>query len=98
MIGRPLRSTKWCRLQAECLGQKLAANDALFQAGHLPDLKVRGVQIRLAYVGFDPNGVDGVMGNGTRRALLSFQQARGLPANGNPDLATLEALQAVARV
>lgn len=40
------------------------------------------LQRGLVALGFDPNGVDGVIGSGTRRALRQYQAARGLVADG----------------
>ncbi|MFZ5668812.1 MAG: lytic murein transglycosylase [Pseudomonadota bacterium] len=39
-------------------------------------------QQALTALGFDPGGVDGVIGSGTRTALRAWQKARGLPADG----------------
>jgi lytic murein transglycosylase len=41
-----------------------------------------GLQRGLAALGYDPNGIDGVIGSGTRRALRQYQAARGLIADG----------------
>jgi hypothetical protein len=41
-------------------------------AADQPQLDVRRVQALLSYLGFDPNGIDGKVGNGTRRALRDF--------------------------
>ena len=41
-----------------------------------------GAQNALQRLGFDPGGVDGVIGAGTRRAARGWQSARGLPADG----------------
>ncbi|MEU4033199.1 peptidoglycan-binding domain-containing protein [Streptomyces collinus] len=38
-----------------------------------------GVQTALAGLGFDPHGLDGIIGPGARSALLSFQASVGLP-------------------
>ena len=46
------------------------------------------LQETLEELGYDPGGVDGVLGPGTRRALADFQADSGLPATGDPDLAT----------
>jgi len=39
---------------------------------------VIGLQTALEFLGFNPNGLDGVFGPGTRTALTSFQSANGL--------------------
>ncbi|MEV0536732.1 peptidoglycan-binding protein [Kitasatospora sp. NPDC050463] len=57
--------------------QKLDAN---MRSGNFPvplNLAI-GVQTALEDLGFDPNGLDGVFGNGTRAALTSFQATNGL--------------------
>ncbi|MFD7096781.1 peptidoglycan-binding domain-containing protein [Streptomyces xanthophaeus] len=57
--------------------QNLAAN---MRSGNLPvplNLVV-GLQTALEALGFNPNGLDGVIGPGTRTALTSFQSANGL--------------------
>ncbi|MGA0617709.1 N-acetylmuramidase domain-containing protein [Paracoccus sp. KR1-242] len=43
---------------------------------------VRQAQERLLLLGFDPNGVDGIFGAGTRAAVIAFQKSRGLVADG----------------
>src|SRR5436305_9573692 len=55
---------------------------------------VKGLQQKLKNLGFDPNGVDGNFGPGTRAAVIAFQQSKGLQADGIAGPATLAALQA----
>lgn len=50
-----------------------------------------------AFPGFDAGKVDGIIGARTRTALRAYQWARGLPATGEPDGATLDALRAEPR-
>ena len=50
-------------------------------------------QKRLAAAGFDPGGVDGVLGRQTRAATRSFQKSRSLVADGYPDADLLAALR-----
>jgi putative chitinase len=54
---------------------------------------VKDLQLRLKDLGFDPNGVDGVFGPGTRTAVIAFQQSKGLQADGIAGPATMAALQ-----
>lgn len=54
---------------------------------------LRGVQARLNNLGFDCGLPDGQLSEQTVRALKSFQEAAGLPANGGLDPQTNEALQ-----
>ena len=51
------------------------------------------LQKELQARGYDPNGVDGVFGNGTKIAVIAFQKAVGLSADGVVGLNTLHALQ-----
>lgn len=65
-----------------------------------PDVEVRAAQARLVYLNYDPHGVDGVVGNGTRSAALAFQKTQNgaLAPTGELDAATMEALKAAAKV
>jgi len=62
----------------------------LKQGSSGPD--VTNLQQKLKDLGFDPNGVDGNFGSGTRDAVISFQQSKGLQADGIAGTATLAAL------
>jgi putative chitinase len=66
----------------------------LKQGSSGPD--VLGLQKKLKDLGFDPNGVDGNFGPGTKAAVIAFQQSKGLQADGIAGPATLAALQAAA--
>lgn len=55
-------------------------------------LYVRLAQQALLDAGFDPNGVDGQVGAGTRRAIKAFQKSRRLETSGKFDVATYAAL------
>jgi putative chitinase len=63
----------------------------LSQGSSGPD--VTALQQKLIDLGFDPNGVDGHFGAGTRDALIAFQQSKGLQADGIAGPATLAAFQ-----
>ena len=63
----------------------------LRQGSSGPD--VTNLQQKLKDLGFDPNGVDGNFGPGTRDAVIAFQQSQGLQADGIAGPATLAALQ-----
>src|SRR5258708_2728289 len=62
----------------------------LRQGSSGPDVTV--LQQKLKDLGFDPNGVDGNFGPGTRDAVIAFQQSKGLQADGIAGPATLTAL------
>jgi putative chitinase len=63
----------------------------LKQGSSGPD--VTNLQQQLKDLGFDPNGVDGNFGPGTTRAVIAFQQSKGLQADGVAGPATLAALE-----
>jgi hypothetical protein len=63
-----------------------------------PSIELRGAQARLTYLGFDPRGVDGVLGDGTRAAVVAFQKAKGLTLTAELDDSTLEELKKSAGV
>lgn len=58
-----------------------------------PDGTVQAIQRKLKDLGYEPGVVDGLMGGGTRSAIVSFQQDRGLVATGVVDQALLLQLQ-----
>lgn len=53
---------------------------------------VRTAQERLASLGFDPRGIDGIFGAGTRAAAIAFQKSAGLDQDGIIGPATWAAL------
>jgi len=55
---------------------------------------VTDLQTRLKELGFDPHGVDGNFGSGTKAAVIAFQQSQGLTPDGKAGPATMTALQA----
>jgi hypothetical protein len=57
---------------------------------------IREAQTALKRLGFDPGGVDGVVGPRTRAATRAFQQANGMNASGALSGETLERLRTAA--
>lgn len=57
---------------------------------------VRRLQQSLAAVGLYTSAVDGIFGQGTKAAVVSFQRSHGLPATGVSDRATTRALESAA--
>jgi hypothetical protein len=62
-----------------------------------PDIDLRTAQACLTYLGFSPQGVDGVLGSRTRVALLAYRKARGM-APGALDDQVLQRLRDEANV
>lgn len=58
----------------------------------------RAVQAALTQLGFPVGQIDGVIGAGTRAAVRAWQTARGRPADGYVNAATVAALRAEARL
>lgn len=54
--------------------------------------RVRRAQERLQAAGFDPGSPDGTLGPKTREALRRYQHTQNLPATGELDAPTVEAL------
>ena len=50
------------------------------------------IQELLTIIGYDSGPVDGIRGKKTRAAIQQFQRDKGLPASGEPDDATLKAM------
>lgn len=57
------------------------------------DATVRAIQHKLNELGYKAGAVDGLVGRGTRSAIIAFQQDRGLAATGVADQALLLQLQ-----
>ncbi|WP_372921588.1 peptidoglycan-binding domain-containing protein [Roseovarius sp.] len=59
-----------------------AGTEATMAALDLDRAAVRDLQARLLVAGHDPNGIDGLIGPGTRGALQAWQVSQGVAANG----------------
>jgi len=55
-------------------------------------IEVKAVQSALTKLGYNPNGVDGVIGGGTQRAIRKFQKQNGLPVTGEMTKETQSAI------
>lgn len=58
--------------------------------------RVRALQTDLTALGYSTNGIDGIFGQGTRRAVVAFQHENGLPVTGIADAATESAADTAA--
>jgi hypothetical protein len=56
------------------------------------EVQVQQVQQELSTLGYDPGAIDGVWGQRTREAIVTFQQDQELPVTGQLDALTLQAL------
>jgi len=77
---------------------KLAYSYDLYQQHGCPDVGIRAAQACLAYLGYDPHGVDGLRGKHTLAALNAFQAANGMPASAAIDQAGIDAVLLAAGV
>lgn len=59
-----------------------------------PDLRPAQIQAMLVKAGFAIGPVDGIIGPKTQKAIKAFQASVGLPATGEPDAKTTNALRA----
>lgn len=62
------------------------------EAGITDDATVAAVQRRLARAGYYHGSIDGVIGNGTRRAVAAYERNNGLPVDGRIDRRLLTTL------
>lgn len=58
-----------------------------------PNATVQAIQRKLNELGYEAGTADGLMGRGTRSAIIAFQQDRGLAATGVADQALLRQLE-----
>ena len=61
-------------------------------AGNLSKDDIRWAQVELHYMGLYNSSLDGVMGPGTKRALVAFQKNEGLERTATLDQQTADAL------
>ena len=81
-LHKPLANHDWAGFAKGYNGPTYAQNSydtrlnqffQKFAAGPLPDLRVRQAQAMLTFLGFDPGGIDGVIGKRTRSAVAMFR-------------------------
>jgi peptidoglycan hydrolase-like protein with peptidoglycan-binding domain len=70
-----------------------AATQATDRALGLDRNGVRDLQSRLTAMAFEPKGIDGLMGQNTRKAISAWQKRDGIPATGYLDKPQLAALK-----
>jgi hypothetical protein len=100
-LGGHLRNRDWKSFALGYNGPKAEENGypeklkkafGRFEAGNLPDIRVRVAQLALTFLSHDPRGVDGLFGSNTQRALQSFLAAEELPVTNELTDAAFEAL------
>jgi len=106
-LASAFRSKNWTQVAFFYNGAAFAKNEYhiklqrycdLYTAKGTPSIEIRAAQARLTYLGFDPRGVDGLMGGGTRTAARAFQKARGIAETGELDDKTMDELKVAASV
>jgi hypothetical protein len=102
-LDRPLAAQDWTSFARGYNGPdfsrnlydaKLAAAFQRYQHPPLPDIMVRTAQMLLSYAGFNPGGVDGLMGKLTRAAAQGFREAHGMGTSDEIDEGLIDALRA----
>ena len=97
-----LRRHDWNKLAFHYNGGAYAKNEYDARLRHAyerfgrhgcPDVDVRAAQAYLAYLGFDPQGIDGAKGPHTLNALHRFQRQAGLPVDDVVDANTVDTLR-----
>jgi hypothetical protein len=107
-LGKAFDGRDWARVAFYYNGStyKKNAYDTKLQTSYAaarrspPNVGIRAAQARLTFLGYDPRGIDGINGGGTRAAIARFCQDRKLPVPpdrpGDLDAAFVEALKAAA--
>ena len=68
------------RLQEECNKQGFSGYPTVKKGARGNITKL--LQVKLVSLGYNTNGVDGIFGSGTEKAVISFQKSNGLVADG----------------
>jgi hypothetical protein len=94
-----LRSNDWITVARHYNGadfgsypDKLRHSFEEYTRDGMPSIKVRAAQARLSRAGFDPHGIDGILGSMTKDAIAAFQRAKSLPVTGQLDDRTSQEL------
>jgi len=102
-LDRPLAAQDWTSFARGYNGpsfarnlydSKLAAAFQRYQHPPLPDIMVRTAQMLLSYAGFNPGGIDGLIGKLTRAAAQGFREAHAMGTSDEIDDELLDALRA----
>ena len=72
--------------------KKLETAFETFVATSPPDIEVRIAQLGLTFLDIIPEGVDGVFGKNSRKAMQRFQAMEGLPTTDDPNGNVLDAI------
>lgn len=101
-LDRPLAAQDWTSFARGYNGPdfarnlydaKLAAAFQRYQHPPLPDITVRTAQMLLSYAGFNPGGVDGLIGKLTRAAAQGFREAHSMGTSDEIDDELIDALR-----
>ena len=81
-------------LEASRLGVAAARAQIVFDTtvAYFDLLRAHAAQMYLQYRGFDPHGLDGILGPATADAIRAFQTSAGMQATGTLDDGTMQAL------
>jgi hypothetical protein len=102
-LDRPLAAQDWTSFARGYNGPnfarnlydvKLAAAFQRYQHPPLPDITVRTAQMLLSYAGFNPGGIDGLVGKLTRAAAQGFREAHGMGTSDEIDDELIDTLRA----
>lgn len=82
-VQRNCKGPRWEEIKARLEGKPAAEVDEVDEKSAGIDLRTtRGLQMALDELGFEPGPIDGIPGKKTRRALIAFQGAADLKADG----------------
>ncbi len=103
-LATALQNQQWATYASGYNGHGYAANhydtrlashySYYIGGGAMPDLNIRAAQVYLEFLGYDPKGIDGVLGAGTLTALHNFQSDQGLTLTPTVDDSVVASLSA----